>query len=238
MPAIDFTQLPPERLARMAEAGREILAVYRALERGGDNVVGEILRGVETFYEWGHYPEGDVYDRVTHAQYYYHAHADKARGEEHGHFHTFLRPLGMPSGITPAPVPDGAAPKGPNDALSHLIAISMDPMGKPTGLFTTNRWVTAETWYRAEDVAAMVERFEIGHARPSWPTNRWITAMLRLFEPQIVALLHARDRAVADWARAHPGSNVYEDRGLEVTSALPISVEEQIERVARALSRT
>jgi hypothetical protein len=38
--------------------------------------------------------------------------------------------------------------------------------------------------------------------------------MLRLFRPQIRALLEVRDAAVAGWAAAHPGGNVYEDRGL------------------------
>ena len=36
----------------------------------------------------------------------------------------------------------------------------------------------------------------IDHARPSWPANRWITALMRMFRPQIVELLHARDAEI------------------------------------------
>jgi hypothetical protein len=232
---VDLSRVPRDRLARMIEAAADVVECHRILANTSDNIVGELLRDVGTFYEWNHYPEGDVYDPRTHAQYYYHAHPQELRGGEHGHFHTFLRPKGMPDGMAPAPVPDFAAPEGENDALSHLIGISMDPTGIPIRLFTTNRWVTGEVWYAADDVSAMLDLFLIDHARPSWPVNKWIGAMIQLFHPQIVALIAQRDRAVAAWTAAHPESNVYEDRGLEVTSSLDISVDEQIARLRAAL---
>jgi hypothetical protein len=71
---------------------------------------------------------------------------------------------------------------------------------------------------RPDDVIRMLDRFEVDHANPSWPANRWLTAMLRLFRPQIEALILARDAALADWARTHPGKDVFEDRELEITS--------------------
>ena len=107
----------------------------------------------------------------------------------------------MPSGISPAPLPDYAPPGDANDALSHLVAISMDKYGLPIKLFTTNRWVTGETWYRAPDVVAMLDRFEMDLAQPSWPVNRWLTAMVRLFRPQIASLLDERDRTLAEPGR-------------------------------------
>jgi len=233
--APDFAALPRARLREMAAAGRRILEVYRVLGRTGDNVVGEILRDTGTFFEWDHYPKGDAYDAETHAQYYYHSHPLALRGGEHGHFHTFLRPKGMPRNVGPADVPGFAPPAGDNDALSHLIAISMDRDGVPTRLFTTNRWVTGETWYAAADVVAMLGRFRIDRARPSWPTNIWITAMLRLFRPQIAALLRRRDAAVADWRRRHPERDAFEDRALEIASVADISVDAQIAAVEAAL---
>jgi hypothetical protein len=233
---VDFTALPHEDLEAMAEAGREVLNIHRILSKTGDNVVGELLRGHETFYEWDHYPKGDVYDGETHSQYYYHAHPFAERfEEEHGHFHTFLRPKGMPPGVRPADVPGAEMPKDPNDALSHLIAIAMDKTGIPFRLFSVNRWVTGEVWYTASDVAVLLDYFKIDHAQPSWPVNRWITAMIRLFKPQIVELLEARDRMVEAWRDSHPEEDVYEDRDLEVTSFLDISIEEQTRAVARAL---
>jgi hypothetical protein len=174
----DFTKLSRAELERMAAAGREIQDCERVLRKTSDTIVSETLRGAEIFYEWNHYPDGDVYDPESHAQYFYHAHPPARRGpKEHGHFHTFLRPRGMPPGATPLMLPElaiadvPAAPAdhilapvaqpnqgGNNDKLSHLIAIAMDASGAPIRLFTTNRWVTGETWYAASDVHGMLDR--------------------------------------------------------------------------------
>jgi hypothetical protein len=233
---VELADLPKERLEDMAAAGAEALEVYRLLRKSGDNVVGEVLRGQGEFYEWDHFPKGDVYDPETHSQYYYHAHPAELRGGEHGHFHTFLRPKGMPPAIEPAPLADYAPPEGDNDALSHLIGISTDQHGYPIRLFSTNRWVTGEVWYAADDVIAMLDRFHMDLASPSLPVNIWITALLRLFRPDIEELVRARDRKVAARQQRNPDTNVYEDRDLEITSFADISVEEQIERVTQALA--
>ena len=236
---VDLPNLPRSRLLAMKDAGDRILECYRVLQKTEANVVGEVIKGYETFYEWDHYPEGDVYDHETHAQYYYHAHPPEGRakrfGREHGHFHTFLRPKGMPSGVTPADVADFEAPAGDNDALGHLIGISMNQAGYPIRLFTTNRWVTGEAWYEADDVIRMLDCFNMDLAYPSWPVNIWLTAMPSLFRPQIEALLHKRDKAVADWEKKNPGENAYEDRRLELPSLAAISVEDQIAAVLGAL---
>lgn len=226
--------LDRQRLEAMLAAGDEILECYRVLGKGGLNIVGELLKGQGTFYEYDHYPKGDIYDEEFSSQYYYHAHREDQG--EHGHFHTFLRAGAIPEGVEPVPY-DGDEPWPTGDeALSHLICISMDQRGFPMGLFATNRWVTAEAWYRAGDVLDMVDRFRIDHANPSWPTNRWITAMMALFRPQIAALLAHRDAVVEAWARDHPGVDVYEDRALEVTGWLPISVDEQLAAVRGGLA--
>ena len=214
-------------LRAMLEAGEDVLECHRVLGKTNDNIVGELLRDAGTFYQWRHYPKGDVLDRDSHSQYYYHAHPKDRRPGEHGHFHTFLRASGMKPGVEPAPYDGEAAwPTGDN-ALSHLIAISMDARGHPIGLFTVNRWVTGEAWYAAADVCDMVDRFEIGHARPSWPVNRWITGAVRLFRPLVKDLIRERDLTVEARRRSHPG-DVYEDKGLEVASWSAVSVEEQI----------
>ncbi|MDD9878721.1 MAG: hypothetical protein OXR84_14900 [Magnetovibrio sp.] len=239
LPTIEVNGLPRERLEVMAEAGARVLECYRVLQKSDANVVGEVLRDQGEFYEWDHYPSEDVYDRETHSQYYYHAHPPEKRankwGAEHGHFHTFLRPKGMPARIEPAPLADYEAPADPNDALTHFVGVSMNRAGYPIRLFTTNRWVTGEVWYAADDVITMLEKFEIDQALPSWPVNVWITGMLQLFQPQIEALLRQRDRTVAEWEASHPGLNAYEDRDLEITSITDISVEDQVKKVDKAL---
>lgn len=222
-------------LRALRSAADEVSECHRVLRKGGLNIVGEMLRGQGSFVELEHYPDDDVFDRDTHSQFYYHAHRGMAG--EHGHFHTFVRPPGMPPGIAPV-THAGEEPWPAGDqALSHLIGISMDAWGEPIGLFTTNRWVTDEAWYAAADVASLLACFRVDHAAPSWPVNRWITALFVLFRPQMVALLQARDRAVAQWAARHPGEDVFEDRRLEVTSQMPISISAQIDRVDRLLQQ-
>jgi hypothetical protein len=146
-----------------------------------------------------------------------------------------MREAGMPEGVHPVEQSEPVYMKQRDDKLSHLIAISMDRFGVPKALFTTNRWVTAENWYAAEDVCSMVDRFRIDHAQPSWVTNRWVGAMLQLFRPQIVALLRDRDATVAAWRKEHSGEDVFEDRRLDLPSQVEISVTEQINAVKTAL---
>lgn len=218
----------------MVDAGEVILECFRVLKKGGINIVGECLKGQGTFYELDHYPNGDVYDEETHAQYYYHTHRGLAG--EHGHFHTFLRQGAIPENVQPIPYEGEAKwPEG-SDAVCHLVAISMDVYGFPIGLFSTNRWVTDEVWYAAEDVIGMLDNFEIDHAYPSWPVNVWITAMFRLFRPEIEGLIRHRDATVEAWRAAHSGEDVFEDRNLEVTGELRISVKDRLEQLHRSLT--
>jgi len=233
--AVNFDAIPTDRLREMAEAGADVVECHRVLANTGGNIVGEFLRDVETFYEWDHYPPGDVYDTKTHSQFYYHAHPQELRSHEHGHFHIFLRPLGMPKGVRPAMVDDFKMPDDENDALCHLIGISMDKFGVPIRLFTTNRWVTGEIWYAADDVRVLLDSFLIDHAQPSWPVNRWVSGMIRLFRPQIAGLIEARDAAVGRWRETYPDRNVFEDEALEITSMADIDIDQQIARVASLL---
>jgi len=224
-------------LRRMNHAADRVEECERVLGNGGDNVVSELLRPGPAFYEWDHYPQGDVFDSVSHSQYYYHAHPQEERPHEHGHFHLFLRPRGMPAQIRPAPVPDYAPCAVPDDALSHLVAVAMNRAGEPVKLFTTNRWVTAETWYMAPDVIAMLDRFRIDHARPSWPVNLWISNLLILFRPQIEHLLLERDAVAKAQGAASPARDFYEDREFEVLSQMDISVERQIAAIRTEMRR-
>jgi hypothetical protein len=235
---VDWSSIPTARLREMLTAGRDMMECRRVLAATGDNIVGELIKSAGTFYEWTHYPQGDVYDRTSHAQFYYHAHPkDEQRNwDEHGHFHTFMRPRGMPPGAKPLPIEGFVMPEGPNDALSHLVAVSMDTYGFAQRLFTTNRWVTGEVWYDAQTVISMLEFFIIDHAQPSWPVNRWVSGLMVLFRPQIEQLILARDAAVRDWQEKHPDRDVYEDRELEVTSSLDIQIEDQIMAVNRELA--
>jgi hypothetical protein len=225
--------MPSSTLKQQTNAVLHLLECHRILKKTNSNVVGEILRQSPTFYQWDHYPAGDVFDHEHAAQYYYHAHPPTERNipAEHGHFHLFLRKAGMPAHVQPLIYPQKTDTN--QEDLSHLIAIAMDKQGLPIGLFTTNRWVTGESWYAANDVCDMLDEFIIDHAWPSWPTNIWLTHMIILFKPEIVKLIKERDKTIAQWQKAHPDTNVYEDRTLEVTSYLPISLEEKINTIQK-----
>ena len=113
----------------------------------------------------------------------------------------------------------------------------MNRPGYPIGLFTTNRWVTDETFYPAEDTISMLDRFNMDHTFPCLAVNRWITSMVCLFQPQIEALLRERDRTIETWRKKTPDTDVYEDRDLEITSIATIDVQKQVAAVKAALQR-
>jgi len=233
LPNFDLAGLGGASLESMAEAGTRIIECHRVLRKGGLNIVGEVLREQGTFFEFDHYPKDDVFDEETHSQYYYHAHRPEAG--EHGHFHLFIRQPGMPDGISPiAYAGEEEWPTG-DQALTHLVAVAMDAYGFPIGLFATNRWVTAEAWYSAGDIIAMLDRFRIDHAFPSWPVNIWLSNLLILFRPQAEWLLRRRDEVISLWEKEHPSIDVFEDRSLAIAAYLPINVETQIKAVLAAM---
>ncbi len=151
----------------------------------------------------------------------------------------------MPRGVSPMVFPDDAvvadkdgkktppqaAPlkRGASDRVAHLFAIAVDGHGEPVRLFTTNRWVTGETWYRAADVARMLDRFAPTSEGPPRLLDAWLTAMVRLYRPEIEWLLQRRDEAVAKWRWLWPRrGNVLEDPRLEITSHLDIDLDARL----------
>src|SRR5579862_2253118 len=258
---VELDRLSHHVLVAMARHGRAMLEAEQELAAAGSSVLIAALDGADAVYEWQHYPRDDVYDPQSHAQYFYHAHPPSERmgvgrdAREHGHFHTFLRGRGMPPGVRPLVMPElaiadnPAAPKAPlmpsapqhnegedADPWSHLVAIAMDSGGKPLRFFTTNRWVTGETWYPASDVAAMLDRFTIGAIAPSPPLNRWIAGMLGLYKPLLAELIAGRDTKVMDWRRRRRAKvHVLEDRRLEVISTLEIDLPRLLDAVEAAL---
>jgi hypothetical protein len=110
----------------------------------------------------------------------------------------------------------------------------MNKAGFPIGIFTVNRWVTDETFYKARDVEKMLDHFEIDHTYPNWAVNKWLTAMMILFRPQIVQLIFERDDKIEKWVKKHKTKDVFEDRKLEIISSTKINVEKQLRAVFKA----
>jgi len=229
---------------RAGSAAAAIRECQRRLAARGSNIALEVSGPTGAIADWQHYPVGDAYDPISHAQYFYHCHATDTPAE-HGHFHLFLRADGMPSDMLPLllpeaaianlPTPPQAAPskRGVRDEVSHLIAIAVDTAGAPVRLFTTNRWVTGETWYRADDVIRMLDRFTLDTAEPASLVNDWLGAIVRLYQPEIAMLLRKRDEAVMDPRRRRRRVDVFEDPKLEVTSSLAIDLDSRLTAVDR-----
>lgn len=184
---------------------QEALFCERILAKSGDNVLRATLTDASSVEAWSHYPPGDIFDVESGAQWYYHCHIPAADGIEHGHFHCFLRPEGA---------------QGP---IHHLIAIGVDAHGRLHRLFTVNQWVVGDNWLGAEDTIALLPRFDVQMAKPSYLVNRWLTAIIRLYEDEIAALIRQRDETL----RGHiPSAGVlpHEDRSLEVFSSQRVTL--------------
>lgn len=195
-----------------ARARLEIAHCEAVLAKAGLSVLSETLRDAPDIRFWDHYPQGDVFDPQSGAQWFYHCHAADpdapagvtAPADEHGHFHCFVRP-------------EGAA--GP---IHHMAAVGVDAHGRILRLFTVNQWVVGDDWLDAEPTIALLSRFDVEMPRPSYLVNRWLTAVLFAYSDEIAGLIRARDRRVA--AHVPPeGVSPREDRALEVTSEFRIA---------------
>lgn len=228
------------RLSIMKAAAQRVRDTQKDLVAAKSNVVTEVLRGEADFYEWDHYPAGDVYDPISHSQFYYHAHppaeADNLRSDEHGHFHTFVRPPGFPPEVEQRTELDGLPAICPSNGLTHLIAVSIDFTGNPVRLFTTNRWVTDETWYPAADVKRILPHFSVTREGPCGHTSTWISNLLQMYGPLIELLMDARDDAVHAHGSKQPVHKVWNDQSLEVTSVADIALEKDIDAILAAAS--
>ena len=180
-------------------ADEEIRFCEAILAKSGTNVLLETLRDAPDVAAWSHYPEGDVFDPASGAQWYYHCHSPSTDEAEHGHFHCFVRPQGK---------------DGP---VHHLAAIGVTPYGQLHRIFTVNHWVVGDDWLDAKSTVPLLDRFDMQMARPSYLVNRWLTAIFVRYEAEIADLISERDQIIAAHAAGDLPAN-REDRTLEVTS--------------------
>ncbi|MDN3505291.1 MAG: hypothetical protein P0S95_06935 [Rhabdochlamydiaceae bacterium] len=194
----ELSNLSNHQILYMRDAAKSLLAYQNT-----KNVITEVQKGAKVIKSYAHYPKGDVLDKATHYQYYYHSH----RNKEHGHFHTFY----MPS--------------DENENFSHLIAISLDKWGKAIKLFTVNQWVTAEKWRQSEELLPKVQQFKVNkHSYSS--INEWINPFFILFEPQISLLISNRDKVISELMLKEP--LILKNSHLDEITAMEISFETQI----------
>jgi hypothetical protein len=238
-----------DRVQDELDAAAALRECRSELAARGTTVLGEAVGAAEAdIRDWLHYPDGEIYDPATHVQYFFHRHPGASSPKqidrrEAGHFHVFLGGDAIPAWATPlvlpemavanAPRPGQSAPlrRGARDEICHLVGIAIDTSGEPIRLFTTNRWVTGETWYPAADVIGMLERVRLSAAAPLPVLSRWVEAVVRLFRPEIAVLLRNRDNAIADWRWHWPRVDAFEDIRLETTSSLPVGLKARLAAV-------
>tara|TARA_A100001015_G_scaffold18154_1_gene21083 strand:+ start:1779 stop:2468 length:690 start_codon:yes stop_codon:yes gene_type:complete len=205
----------------MLSAANEVLSCYHILEESEQNIIQQVLKGEESFFEWDHYPSGEITDKETHCQYFYHSH----REGEHGHFHLFINEKGIPDHFEALYTPNSDKEKR---VYTHLISISMDDYGYPKGFFTVNQWVTGGNMYSAADMTYFIEKFKIELSLPSKEVNTWMNALLQLYYPTIVSLLEERDKALKQELAFRELDSILLDRNIEILSETSICVDEYI----------
>jgi hypothetical protein len=207
------------------QAADAITQCYQTL--GESNVVRELFTAQEEIFFWQHYPAGDVKDDRNHSQYFYHAHPSKDmdRVPEHGHFHIFSRQPPVAKGERYIAASDKFLKSGGRqDNLTHLVAIAMNELGRPTALFTVNYWVVLGLWYPAEVLIPLLDDFVVDIPQsPQAVTNTWVSNMVQLFKPYIIELLLKRDEVLRAHQQTNPRGDVYYDKQLEITSVLSLS---------------
>lgn len=195
-------------MLRRAQAAGQVLAVQWQFASQGRSLAGAALAGARRFVEWAHYPREDHVDSASGARFFYHSHsADQRPAGEHGHFHVFVPTPGEP------------------EAISHLIAISLDAKGLPVALFTTNQWVTGEAWRDASTLGALLPAFSLDARGRLAPVARWLSGMVALYEDVILALLHERDRRLGGDPAA------FENRSLHVLSQARIDLPQRLQSI-------
>lgn len=211
----------------MVEGTQLALSAMRALAKTCESVLSTIGADMdETLEPWRHYPEDDVYDAEHQSQYYFHKHQDSPPSPtEVGHFHTFVRSEVLQ---------DTHEAQNPQSGLCHLVGISVAANGYPAGLFTTNRWVTNETWHPAAQAIALLDMFRVDHTRPNWATNLWITACVQAYRPLIIELIQERDRRIEEHITKTGDTAPLENKELNVLSYRAIDLDRHIATLYRA----
>jgi hypothetical protein len=183
-----------------------------------------ILPAAEPTELWQHYPTDDVVNGDAGSRYFYHCHppAERSAGE-HGHFHLFLARSAIPAAIDPIVAPPSSASDEPRADVVHIGALAISTEGLPLYWFTTNRWVTDEWIYPAEALIDQLARFDLRGPEGDPLVNDWLTALVGLSRGDLADLLHQRDAMLE--LRDMTG----EDRSVEITSIMEISLERLFE---------
>lgn len=193
-------------MASLAQAQQDLLAVHMHYAQRGQSLASAALAGARSYVSWVHYPVGDVKDVTHRTRFYYHAHDPQdMMADEHGHFHVFVDPLNRLDG----------------QDLLHVVGVSLNAQGMPTRLFTTNQWVTGEAYQPASKMTPWIKKFCSQPKGRLAPLGKWLTALVTLYQTEVVQLLHERDRVLQ--AHKQGLTQALADRSLHFTSQLKLA---------------
>ena len=211
----DWKKISATELKILWKAASKLVGSMQTLNERNEQVVQSVI-GEDIFVEWNHYPENDVRDNKNASQYFYHAHPGLQRPFiEHGHFHLFVHAekIGLrrhDPRYSPAP--------------AHLIAVSMDANGVPSGFFIVNRWVTKGAWLSKAQCEQGLQHFKIQSRKGEKEVNQFLTALLQLYQRPISALLEQRDVIMNKLSEKRDRRSVFADTNVEVLCYVPIDL--------------
>ncbi len=170
-----------------------------------------------------HFPDDDVFDPATGAQYFLHRHAAGTRPVSlHLHFFRRWAPpeLSLPDGET---------------ISTHLAALELDARGEPCAWFAVNQWVVGDYWRPADDTLALFSDWRVDQAEDGRGNeipvifHQWLASYLQLcLLPEIDPLLRQRDAVLDGLVDSQPGTNVLEAREHEVLAYRAIDFRRQM----------
>ena len=159
------------------------------------------------------YPPGLLQFNTTGWRAYYHCHPASRAGNhrfegEHGHFHLFVR-----TQIDP-------------ELWSHMVALSIDPMGQPLGWFTVNHWVTGEAWESSRNLVKYL--LKIPYDLQNTLVERWLLSLLALSHDLVDVVLCERDQMIEE-KKAGEGKDIKQDKEIYLLSEIPMDLEELLD---------
>ncbi len=183
--------------------------------------------------EMRHFPDDDVFDSTTGAQYFLHRHA-AGQAPPSVHIHFFQRWA-----------PTELALNEADTITTHLAALELNDSGDPQAWFVVNQWVVGDYWQPAEDTIRLFSDWKINAADEGRGSDvpeichRWLAAYLRLnLMETIYPLLNERDELLDKLIDAQPGTNVLDERSHEVLSYRAIDFNAQLASWKRRFRRT
>jgi hypothetical protein len=80
-------------------------------------------------------------------------------------------------------------------------------------------------------VLAALAAFEVHTRGRLAPVAEWLTAMVRLFQPQLEVLVHERDRVMAHHIGHERAETVWANRNIDVLSTTPADLHQRIQQL-------